>query len=329
LRNVITRRTFVGGTAALLAAPHAAAQLVDKGARVARLSPISASTEVPILQALRQGLRDRGWVEGQNLTFEYRFAEGNLARLPELAAELVRLKVDVIVPGSTSAALAAKNSTKVIPIVMVITGDPVASGLVASLARPSGNVTGVTALGEDLSGKRLEVLREAVPGVNRVAVLSNPAYADTEPFLKGTERAAGTSRVQLRMLEVRDPAELEKAFAAMSREHAGAFVVGTDPFFNTNRRRIVELAAKNRVPAMYGLREYVDDGGLMFYGASLPDMYRRAATYVDKVLRGAKPADLPVEQATKFELVINLKTARALGLTIPPSLLARADQVIE
>jgi putative ABC transport system substrate-binding protein len=324
------RRFLLTSLAGALAAPLAAeGQLADKVVRVARLSPISASTDVPILQALRQGLRDHGWVEGQNITFEYRFAEGNLARLPELAAELVRLKVDVIVPGSTSAALAAKNATKTIPIVMVITGDPVASGLVASLARPSGNVTGVTALGEDLSGKRLEVLREAVPGVSRVAVLTNPAYADTEPFLKGTERAARTSRVQLRMVEVRDPAELEKAFAAMSREHAGAFVVGTDPFFNTNRRRIVELAAKNRLPAMYGLREYVDDGGLMFYGASLPDMYRHAATYVDKILRGAKPADLPVEQATRFELVINLKTAKALRLAIPPSLLLRADQVID
>jgi ABC-type uncharacterized transport system substrate-binding protein len=320
--------TMVGGSI-LVGSVAAKAQQAEKVVRVARLSPISASTDVPILQALRQALRDRGWVEGQNITFEYRFAEGNLARLPELAAELVRLSVDVIVPGSTPAALAAKNATQTIPIVMVITGDPVASGLVASLARPNGNVTGVTALGEELSGKRLEVLREAVPGVRRMAILTNPAYADTGPFLKGTQRAAGTLKVQLRMLEVRDPADFEKAFAAMSREHTGAFVVGTDPFFNTHRRRIVELAAQYRLPAMYGLREYVDDGGLMFYGASLPDMYRRAAVYVDKILRGAKPADLPIEQPATFELVINLKTAKALGLTISQTLLQRADQIVE
>jgi putative ABC transport system substrate-binding protein len=314
----------------LLATPLTSeTQPAEKILRVARLSPISASTDMPILQALRQGLRDLGWVEGKNVTFEYRFAEGNLARLPDLAAELVRLKVDVIVPGSTSAALAAKNATDTIPIVMVITGDPVESGLVASLARPGGNLTGVTALGEELSGKRLEVLKEAVPGVNRVGVLANPAYADTGPFLKGTERAARALSVRLQMLELHDPTELEKAFAAMTRERAGAFVVGTDPFFNVNRKRIVALAAKNRLPAMYGLREYVDDGGLIFYGASLPDMYRRAAVYVDKILRGAKPANLPVEQPTKFELVINRKTAKALGLTIPPSLLQRADQVLE
>jgi putative ABC transport system substrate-binding protein len=328
---VITRRTFVTGTGAvLLAAPPASqAQQAETIARVARLSPISASTDRPILQALRQGLRDLGWVEGKNVAFEYRFAEGNLARLPDLAAELVRLKVDVIVPGSISAALAAKNATATIPIVMVITGDPVGSGLVASLARPGGNVTGVTALGEELSGKRLEVLKEAIPGVNRVAVLANPAYADTGPFLNGTDRAARALSVRLQILELHDPTELEKAFAAMIHEHAGAFVVGTDPFFNTNRRRIVALAAKNRLPAMYALREYVDDGGLIFYGASLPDMSRRAAVYVDKILKGAKPADLPIEQPTKFDLIINLKTAAALGLTIPPSLLARADQVIE
>jgi putative ABC transport system substrate-binding protein len=314
----------------LVAAPLAAeAQHAEKTLRVARLSPISASTDRPILQALRQGLRDLGWVEGKDFTFEYRFAEGNLARLPGLAAELVRLKVDVIVAGSTSAALAAKNATATIPIVMVITGDPVGSGLVTSLARPGGNLTGVTALGEELSGKRLEVLREAVPGVNRVAVLSNPAYVDTGPFLKGTDRAARTLSVRLQILELHDPAELENAFAAMMRERAGAFVVGTDPFFNANRRRIVALAAKNRLPAMYALREYVDDGGLIFYGASLPDMYRRAAAYVDKILKGAKPADLPVEQPSKFELVINLKTAKALRLTVPQSLLLRADEVIQ
>ena len=324
------RRTLLSGSLAILAAPLAVeAQPAETIVRVARLSPISASTDRPILEALRQGLHDLGWIEGKNVTFEYRFAEGNLARLPDLAAELVRLKVDVIVPGSISAALAAKHATDTIPIVMVITGDPVGSGLVASLARPGGNLTGVTALGEELSGKRLEVLKEAVPSVNRMAALANPAYADTVPFLKGTDRAARALSVRLQVLELHDPAELEKAFAAMLREHAGAFVVGTDPFFNANRRRIVALAAKNRLPAMYALREYVDEGGLIFYGAGLPDMYRRAAVYVDKILKGARPGDLPIEQPTKFELIINLKTAKALGLTIPPAVLARADEVIE
>ena len=318
------------GVLGLLAAPLAPeAQQTGKISRVGRLSPVSASVDAPLLAAFRQGLGDLGWVEGRNITFETRFAEGRADRLPELAAELVRLNVDVIVSGATPGALAAKNATATIPIVMVTTGDPVASGLIGSLAKPSGNLTGLTVLGRGLSAKRLQLLKEAFPRVTRVAVLSNPTNPETEPMVKGLEVAARSLGVQLRVLEVRDPTEFAKAFAAISRERAGAIMVLTDLLFNTHRRQILELAAKSRLPATYGFRQDVDAGGLMFYGAALADMYYGAATYVDKILKGVKPADLPVEQPTKFELVINLKTAKALGLTIPPSMLARADRVIE
>jgi len=318
------------GVLGLLAAPLAPeAQQTGKISRVGRLSPVSASVDAPLLAAFRQGLGDLGWVEGRNITFETRFAEGRADRLPELAAELVRLNVDVIVSGATPGALAAKNATATIPIVMVTTGDPVASGLISSLAKPSGNLTGLTVRGRELSAKRLQLLKEAFPRVTRVAVLSNPTNPETEPMVKGLEVAARSLGVQLRVLEVRDPTEFAKAFAAISRERAGAIMVLTDLLFNTHRRQILELAAKSRLPATYGFRQDVDAGGLMFYGAALADMYYGAATYVDKILKGVKPADLPVEQPTKFELVINLKTAKALGLTIPPSMLARADRVIE
>jgi len=325
------RRVFLGSLGlGVLAAPLAAeAQQPGKIARIGRLSPLSAPADAPIREGLRQGLRDLGWVEGQNLTIENRFAEGNVRRLAELAAELVRLKVDVIVTGSVPAAAAARNATTTIPIVMVMTGDPLASGLVPSLARPGGNLTGMTALGLELSAKRLELLKEAVPDVTRVAVLTDPAFPDSGPSVKRLEGAARALGMQLRIQEVRDPSEFEKAFADMSSERAGALMVQGDPILYTHRRRIVELVAKSRLLAMYAMREYVDAGGLMFYGASLPDMHRRAATYVDKILKGARPGDLPIEQATKFELVINLKTAKALGLTIPTSLLHRADQVID
>ena len=317
-------------TVALLAAALAAAgQQPAKIARIGRLSPSSAAGDAPDLTGLRQGLHDLGWVEGQNVAIEARFAEGKVDRLPDLAAELVRLKVDVLVPGSTPGALAAKKATATIPIVMVMSGDPVASGLIASLARPGGNVTGVSFLGQELNEKRLELLKEAVPGATRVAVLVDPAYPNIGSTLKGMEGAARALGVQLRVLKVHDPSEFEKAFAAMSKERARALIVLPDILLWTHRRRIVELAAKSRLPAMYGFREYVDAGGLMFYGALLSDMYRRAATFVDKILKGAKPADLPVEQATRFELVVNLKTAKALGLTIPPSVLIHADQVIQ
>jgi len=304
-------------------------QEAGKVVRVGRLSPISSSTDGRVFEGFQRTLHDLGWVMGQNLAFEYRYAEGQLDRLPTLAAELVRLKVDVIIAGSSPGALAAKNASGTVPIVMVTTGDPVASGLVPSLAQPSGNLTGVTAMSAALGGKRLQLLTEAVPGDAPVAVLVNPAYPDDiGPFLQGVEKASRKLGLQLHILEVRDPSEFEQAFAAMKSAGDRALMVGTDPMFNTHRGRLVELAAQSRLPVMYGLREFMDVGGLMFYGASLPHMYRRAAAVVDKVLKGAEPADLPVEQATKFELVINVKTAEALGITIPPITLMQANEVI-
>jgi putative ABC transport system substrate-binding protein len=284
---------------------------------------------VPNIEAFRKGLRDLGWVEGRNFAIEPRFADGKPERLPELAAQLVREKVDIILVGSTPGTRAAMKATGTIPIVMVTTGDPVGGGLVASLARPGSNVTGVTALAEVLSVKRIELLKVTVPGTSRVAVLANPISPYTEPFLREREAAARALGLQLHVVEAPDPAKLEQAFAAMTRERAGALMVLSDVMFINQRKRIVELAAKNRLPAVYPEREFVRAGGLMFYGASLVDMYAHAAVYVDKILKGTKPADLPVEQPTKLELVINLKTAKALGLTIPPSVLARADQVVQ
>ena len=326
-----SRRAFVmalGGC--LLAWPRAAeAQQAGKPFRVGRLSPSLQETDAPLLDAFRKGMHELGWIEGQTFTIEDRFAEGKPDRLPDLAADLVRQRVDVILAGSHPGALAAKNATATIPVVMVSTADPVAGGLVANFARPTGNLTGVTGLGQVLIAKRLEVLKGAVPGLRHVAVLTNPASAYTAPFLKQREDIARELGVQLRVLEADAPDRLKNAFAAMVRDRAGALMVLTDIMFITHRRAIVELAARHRLPAVYGEREYVNDGGLMCYGANLEDMYRRAAFYVDRILKGARPADLPIEQPTKFDLVINLKTARVLGLKIPQSLLLRADQVIE
>jgi putative tryptophan/tyrosine transport system substrate-binding protein len=297
-------------------------------ARIGRLSPNSAESDAPGLDAFRQGLRDLGWVEGQDFALETRFAEGNPERLPALAAQLVRQRVDLILAGSTPGTLAAKQATSTVPIVMVTTGDPVGSGLVVSLAQPGGNVTGLTSLGQELSAKRLELLKEAVPGVARVAVLTSPGSPYTGPFLSERTRLVQALGVQLHVVEAGDPTQFEQAFAEMARARAGALMVFTDVMFISYRRRLVELAAQSRLPAMYPEREFVSAGGLMFYGASLVDMYYHAAVYVDKILKGTKPADLPVEQPTKLELVINLKTANALGLTIPPSILFQADEVI-
>ena len=305
------------------------AQQPKKVPRIGAFVPASASAAPQLIEALRQGLREHGYVEEQNITLEPRYAEGKIERLAGFAAELVRLKADVIVVGSTPGIIAVKNTTGAIPIVMVTTGDPVAGGLVASLARPGGNITGLTALGQELSGKRLELLKEAVPKVSRVAVLSNPTNPDSGMSLKGMELAARALGVQFRVQEVHDPAELDKAFQATTREGARALMVLPDAMFVSQRERIVTLSAKSRLPAMYPHGEFVDAGGLMFYGASLADMWRRAATYVDKILKGAKPADLPVEQPKKFELIINLKAAKQIGLTIPPNVLVRADRVIK
>jgi putative ABC transport system substrate-binding protein len=278
--------------------------------------------------ALRQGLRELGYVEGRNVAIEFRWAEGNYDRLSGLAAELVRLKVNVLVAGTQAAIQAAKDATAAIPIVMVAS-DPLAAGFVASLARPGGNITGVSMMSAEVIGKQLEMLKEVVPRVSRVALLGNPANPGTAQWVRHAQDAGRALGVRLQPLEARDPSEIDNAFTEMTREQAGAVVILNDTMLSDNRIRIADHAARRRLPTVFGLSEYAEAGGLLVYEASRSDRWRRAATYVDKILKGAKPGDLPVEQPTKFELIINLKTAKALGLTIPPSLLARADQVIE
>jgi ABC-type uncharacterized transport system substrate-binding protein len=317
----------------LLAAPLVAeAQPAAKFTRIGYLSTNLAGTPHRP-EAFRQGLRVLGYVEGRNLVIEYRDAERKTERLPALAAELVALKVDVIVTdGGTVAAVAAQQATRTVPIVFAGVGDPVTSGLVTNLARPGGNVTGLSTLTAELVGKRLELLTQAVPGVGQVAVLRLPGALGErtdKDMLTGAEVAARGLGVRLQFVEARGPADFDRAFSDMTRARAGALTVQPSNMFLREHRHLVDLAAKNRLPAVYPSREYVDAGGLMAYGANFADMFRRAATYVDKILKGAKPGDLPVEQPTKFELVINLKTARTLGLTIPPSVLSRADQIIE
>ncbi len=314
----------------ILTAPLAAdAQQAANRARIGFLGAASPSTARHLVEAFRQGLRERGWVEGQNLVIEYRWAEGKPERFPDLAAELVRLKVDLIYAGTNPAALAAQKATSTIPIVTAVISDPVQLGLVASLGRPGGNITGLTAVSDELSAKQLELLKETVPRVSRVAVLVNPAGAGYTLDLRSAQGAAQTLRVQLQIRETRGPDEFDTAFAAMSKERAGALLVLRDALFLVHRKRLVDLAAKHRLPTMFHRREFVEAGGLMAYSPSLVDLVRRAATYVDRILKGAKPADLPVEQASKFDLVINMKTAKAMGLTIPQSVLIRADEVIQ
>jgi putative ABC transport system substrate-binding protein len=333
------RRVFLAGTGAvllasavLLAAPLAAeGQQAAKVARIGFLSAGSPPITPHLLEAFLQGLRDLGYVEGRSLVIEYRFAEGKFERLSALAAELVALKVDVMFAGGSVQALAAKRSTTTLPIVFIVPSDPVADGLVTSLARPGGNLTGLASVASDLVGKRLEQLKRAVPGINRVAVLWHPGGSGggtNKDMLKATDAAARALGVRPQFIEVRGPEDFDRAFSEMTKERAGALIVLGSVMFSIERRRLVDLAAKNRLPAVYALREFVDAGGLMAYGASQADLNRRAATYVDKILKGAKPGDLPIEQPTKFELVINLKTAKVLGLTIPQSLLQRADEVI-
>jgi len=332
--KIMLRSTALVATIGLgiLAAPLAAeAQRAAKVPVVGYLHPGAASGSLVRLRVdeVRQGLRELGWVEGRNIAIEYRWAEGKFERFPDLAADLVRLKVDVIVTAGTEAALIAKRATSMIPIVMVDPGDPVASGLVASLAHPGGNATGLTTITPDLAAKRLQLLKEAVPKISRVAVLWNSALPAAEVALNEMQAAAVALGVELQSVKVQGPSEFENAFAAITKERTAALIVFPDPLTFIHRELIVNFAAKNRISAMSGAREFVDAGGLMSYGPNYPDMFRRAATYVDKILKGAKPADLPVEQPTRFELVINLKTAKALGLTIPQSILVRADQVIQ
>ncbi len=282
-----------------------------------------------LFEATRQGLRDLGYVEGQTIALEVRWAEGRPERFPELVTEMVRHKVDVMVVATTPGALAAKKSTQTIPIVMVTVGDPVGSGLLVSLARPGGNLAGLSLMNPEISGKRLQLLKEVLPGVTHVAVLTNPRNPIHAVFWQETQEAARKLGVQVQALEVRGPEDFERAFRAATRGRAGALLAFDDSLTIGYRSWIAALAARSRLPAMYGFREFPDAGGLMSYGPNLPDLYRRTATYVDKILKGANPADLPVEQPTRFELVVNLKTAKALGLTIPPSILVRADQVIQ
>jgi len=330
MRIMRATRTVTLGLGLLLTPLVADAQEPGKIPRVGSLGPRNRSDGAPFLNAFARGLRELGWVEGKNIVIEHRWAEGRSERLPQLAAELVRLNVDVILVANTPGAIAAKNVTSTIPIVMAISADPVKLGLVESLARPGGNVTGLS-FDVDLQivNKGLELLQQAVPNLRRVAVLSNPGNPGHGLAVQNVKAAARALGVQLQFLEARSPYDFESAFAAMARERAGGLLVVPDSTFGLHRKRLQELAAKGRLPAMYGFREHAEAGGLMSYGVDVSDNFRRAAAYVDKILKGAKPADLPVEQPTKFELVINLKTAKALGLTIAPSLLARADQVIE
>src|SRR2546426_6769596 len=327
------RRTFLATLAGgLLAAPLAAkAQPQEKVPRVGYLSPGSPSEPFRRrrFEAFRQGLRELGYVEGQNIAIESRWAEGKYDRYSALAADLVRLKVDVIVAAGGRATQDAQQATRTHPIVMSVVIDPVGSGLVASLARPGGNVTGLTIMASDLVGKQFEVLKEVVPKVSRVALLWNPANPGSAPQLREAEAAARALGVRLQTLEARGPQEIDSAFAAMTRERAGALLILPDAIFGNQRRQIAELAAKRRLPSLLGVGEYAEAGGLMNYSANNLDLERRAATFVDKILKGAKPADLPREQPSKFELVINLRTAKAIGLTIPQSILVRADQIIE
>jgi putative ABC transport system substrate-binding protein len=325
------RRAFLAITAGgLLATPLAAeGQQAAKVPRIGFLGTNSPAEYPDLLGAFRQGLGDLGYMEGQNIAIEYRWAEGRVERFPDLGLELVGLKVDVIVATSSPMALAAKNATKTIPIVFVTAADPVGQGLVAAIARPGGNVTGFSLLAPEIVARQLQILKEAVPTVSRVALLSNPANSYTALLVKETEAAARSLRVRVQPLGVRGAAALDGAFSAIAKERPGALFVLFDPVLLGHRTRITAFANKNRLPAMYPHKEYAAAGGFIAYGVDLRDNFRRAATYVDKILKGVKPADLPVEQPTKFELIINLKTARTLGLTIPPSLLQRADQVIE
>jgi ABC-type uncharacterized transport system substrate-binding protein len=307
----------------------AGAQQPKKVPRIGFLGVASLSATSARIEALRHGLRELGYVEGKNIVIEYRWAEGKIERLPDLAAELVRLKVDVIVTSSAAPTRAAKEATTTIPIVMANDNDPVGSGHVASLARPGGNITGVSTLAPGISGKQLGLLKEIVPKLSRVAVLGTSTNSGYAQVLREVELAAGTFGVKVQYLDVLDPKDIETQFRTAAKGRADAVLVMNSPVFIAHRKQVTDLAVKNRLPAIYYSTEFVEDGGLMGYGVSFTDLYRRAPTYVDKILKGAKPAELPVEQPTKLEFVINLKAAKQIGLTIPPNVLARADRVIK
>jgi putative tryptophan/tyrosine transport system substrate-binding protein len=324
----MNRKVFCSGVLLFALCFPAEAQQAGKVPRIGFLDSSNASGSAVLVEAFRQELTKLGWIEGKNITIEYRFIDQKNERQPELAADLVRLKVDLIVVAGEATALAAKKATTTIPIVMTIAGDPVALRLVASLARPGGNVTGLSGLGTELNTKRLEVLKDAVPKLARVGLL-RPAGGSDRP-LKNLRAAALALKLKLEEIEIQiDAKGLESAFQTAKQKQVGAIITTTGVRFFAERKRIVELAGKYRLPALYFQKEFVDEGGLMSYGADYVDLFRRAAVYVDKILKGAKPADLPVQQATKFELIINLKAAKQIGLTIPASVLARADKVIK
>jgi putative tryptophan/tyrosine transport system substrate-binding protein len=314
----------------ILTAIHLAeAQQPKKVPRIGYLGATSRSTNPARIEAFRQGLSELGYVEGKNIVIEYRFAEGKLDRFPALASELVRLKVDVVLTGGPIATRSAKQATATIPIVMAYDDDPVGSGFVTSLARPGGNITGLSTLAPEISGKQLELLKEVVPKVSRVAVLGNAIQPGNPQALREINLAADAFGVQLQYLEIQAPKDIETAFQAASKGRADAILVMASPITFSQRRQVADLAVKVRLPTIYSRPEYVEDGGLVFYGVSYTDLFRRAATYVDKILKGTKPDELPVEQPKKFEFIINLKAANQIGLTIPPNVLARADRVIK
>jgi ABC-type uncharacterized transport system substrate-binding protein len=323
MKKKVTIHLTLGALLLALSFP-AEAQQTGKIPRIGILANVPA----PQIDALEQTLRDAGYVEGQNIITEKRYAEGRLERFPDLAAELVHLKVNVIVSIGPATPYAAK-SIKDIPVVMGYSGDPVDAGIVASLARPGGNVTGVTFFAAELAGKRVELLKEAIPGISRLAVLANPRHAGEQRELKETQVAAQAFALPLQYLTVKAPGDFEDAFAAIVRERANALIVFPDALTLARRKEIAEFSARRRIPSISGWTEFAEAGGLMTYGPNLVDSLRRVAFYVDKILKGTKPADLPVEQPKKFELVINLKTAKQIGLTIPPNVLARADRVIK
>src|SRR6266540_5883991 len=327
MKKKITVLTLYAMLSALCSS--AQAQQPTKITRIGYLDAVSLSVNAARVEVFRQSLRKLGYVEGKNIFIEWRSADGKLDRLPALAAELIHLKVDIIVTGGRSATRAAKEATSTIPIVMTQDADPVGSGFVASLARPGGNITGLSTLAPEISGKRLELLKEIVPRLSRVAVLGTSTQPGNAQQLKETELAAGAFGVKLQYLDVPSSKDIEIAFRAASKGRPEAVLVLASPVVVSQRTQITEIAVKSRRPAIYPSPEFVEAGGLMSYGVSWTDLYRRAATYVDKVLKGTKPADLPVEQPTKFELIINLKAAKQIGLTIPPNVLARADKVIK
>jgi putative ABC transport system substrate-binding protein len=332
-KSKIQNRKLLGIVAHVIAlvmcGAMATAQQPKKVPRIGLLTVNPPQAIATRLEAFRRGLRDLGYVEGQNIVIEWRSADGKVERMPELVAELVRLNVDVIVTGGPAATRPAKEATGTIPIVMGFDSDPVGNGFVASLARPGGNITGLSSLYREISGKRLELLKEIVPGLSRVAVIGSSFEPGNAQTLRDTELAAGALGVQLQYLEVQNPKDIESVFRAASKVRADAVLVLVSPVLDSQRTQIAQLAVKSRLPVIHPQPEYVETGGLVTYGVSISDLFRRAATYVDKILKGTKPAELPIEQPTKFEFIVNLKAARQIGLTIPPNVLARADRVIK